>query len=177
MGGGTWRGRAGGGGGDISLPSTEGEHPLYIPSHGHQAPLAANLVEPAQQKLSEAENRLDDAELRLRDMFALSVELLAFRRRQAMQHGFERRRVLWRRRCRGKALVQGGVMRRTSGREQRRDLGRSTGCDIGGTEIAIVAEHRLRPAEIRRQSRQLAQHRFELLLVPRFREGRLLAAC
>ena len=68
-------------------------------------------------------------------------------------------------------------MRRTSGREQRRDLGRSTGYDIGGTEIAIVAEHRLRPAEIRRQSRQLTQHRLDLLLVPRFREGRLLAAC
>jgi hypothetical protein len=40
--------------GNISLPSTEGEHPLYIPSHGDQAPLAANLVA-AQQKLSEAE--------------------------------------------------------------------------------------------------------------------------
>jgi hypothetical protein len=35
----------------------------------------------------------------------------------------------------------------------------------------------LRPAQLRRQSRQLAQHRLDLLLVPRFCEGRLLAAC
>jgi NAD(P)-dependent dehydrogenase (short-subunit alcohol dehydrogenase family) len=63
------------------------------------------------------------------------------------------------------------------GREQRRDLRRSTGCDIGGTEIAMVAEQGLRPPQLRRQCRQLAQHRLDLLLVPRFREGRLLAAC
>jgi len=68
-------------------------------------------------------------------------------------------------------------MRRTSVREQRRDLGRSTGGDIGGTEIAIVAEQGLRSAQLRRQCCQLAQHRLDLLLVPHFREGRLLAAC
>jgi hypothetical protein len=91
-----------------ALPRTEGEHPLDIPGHGHQAPLAANLVEPAQQELSEAENRLDDAEDRLRDVFAPSIELLAFRRRQAMQHGFERRRVLWRWRAAAKRSSKEG---------------------------------------------------------------------
>ena len=62
------------------LPSIQGEDPLHIPSHRHQAPLAPDLVEPAQQELAKAENRLDDAEHRLRDVFALSVELLATRR-------------------------------------------------------------------------------------------------
>ena len=68
-------------------------------------------------------------------------------------------------------------MRRPAERQQRLDPCRSTDRDIRGAEITIVAEHRLRPAEIRRQCRQLAQHRLDLLLVPRFREGRLLAAC
>src|SRR5215472_18129085 len=81
------------------LASIEGEDPLHVPGHRHEAPLAPDLVEAAEQKLSEAENRLDDAEHRLRDVFALSVELLAVRRRPAMQHGFERRRGLWRWRC------------------------------------------------------------------------------
>src|SRR6516225_7803692 len=53
--------------GSTPLPGAEDEDPLYIPGHGHQAPLAANLIEPAQQELSEAQDRLDDAEYRLSD--------------------------------------------------------------------------------------------------------------
>src|SRR6516165_6654348 len=70
--------------GSTPLPGAEDEDPLYIPGHGHQAPLAANLVEPAQQELSKAQDRLDDAEYRIRGVFAPSVEFLAFGRRQAM---------------------------------------------------------------------------------------------
>src|SRR5260370_2894515 len=40
----------------------EGEHPLDVPCHGHEAPLATHLVEPAQQELAESEDRFDDAE-------------------------------------------------------------------------------------------------------------------
>src|SRR5271169_313122 len=161
----------------LSLPGTEGEDPLDVPGHGHQAPLAADLVEPAQQELPKAQNRLDDAEHRLWGVLALAVELLAFGRGQAVHHGFERRRVLRCRRCRGEALVQGRVMRYAAERQQRLDPRRSAGRHIGGAEIAAVAEHLLRRAQIRWQSRQLAQHRLKLLLVPRLREGRLLAAC
>ena len=32
------------------------EHPLHIPGHGHKAPLAADTVDPAQQKLAEAQH-------------------------------------------------------------------------------------------------------------------------
>src|SRR6516225_2595598 len=151
--------------GSTPLPGAEDEDPLYIPGHGHQAPLAANLVEPAQQELSEDQDRLDDAEYRLRAVFAPSVEFLAFGRRQAMDHGFERRRVVRRRWRRGKALVQEGMMRRAAGREQRRDPGRGTSCDIGGAKIAAVAKQRLRLAQIGRQRGQLAQHGLDLLLV------------
>jgi hypothetical protein len=37
----------------FALPSggAKDEHPLQIPSHGHKAPLAADTVDPAQQKL------------------------------------------------------------------------------------------------------------------------------
>jgi hypothetical protein len=45
----------------------------------------------------------------------------AFGRDQAVRHGFERRRVLRCWRCRGKALVQGRVMRCVAEREQRLD--------------------------------------------------------
>jgi hypothetical protein len=37
-------------------------HSLDVPSHGNEAPLAANAVEPAQQKLAESHHRFDDAE-------------------------------------------------------------------------------------------------------------------
>ena len=46
------------------------EHPLHIPGHGHKAPLAADTVDPAQQKLAEAQHRLDDAEHRFRHLLA-----------------------------------------------------------------------------------------------------------
>ena len=55
----------------------EGEHPLDVPSHGHQAPLAAHVVEPTQQKLAESERRFDDAEYRFRSLFAQGIELPA----------------------------------------------------------------------------------------------------
>src|SRR6266478_1821278 len=47
----------------------EGEHPLDVPCHGHEAPLATHLVEPAQQELAESEDRFDDAEHWFRDLF------------------------------------------------------------------------------------------------------------
>ena len=58
----------------------EGEHPLHVPRHGHEAPLAAHPVQPAERKLAEPERRFDDAEHRLRSVFALGVEAAAFRR-------------------------------------------------------------------------------------------------
>ena len=82
--------------------------------------------------------------------FSPGVELLAFGRGQAVHHGFERGRVLRCRRCRGKALIRGRVMRGPAERQQRLDPCRSTGRHIGSAEITIVAEHGLRPAEIRR---------------------------
>ena len=70
------------------MRSAEAErmHPLDVPGHGDEAPLAADASEPAQQKLAESHHRFDDAEHRLRGLFAQTVELFAFgvRRRQAM---------------------------------------------------------------------------------------------
>src|SRR6266404_5464677 len=56
----------------------EGEHPLDVPCHGHEAPLATHLVEPAQQELAESEDRFDDAEHWFRDLFTQRIELPAF---------------------------------------------------------------------------------------------------
>ena len=44
---------------------TERMHPLDVPGHGDEAPLAADAVEPAQQELAESHHRFDDAEHRL----------------------------------------------------------------------------------------------------------------
>jgi hypothetical protein len=52
---------------------TDGEHPLHIPGHSHEAPLAAHLVEPAERELTESERRFDDAEHRFRSLFAQGV--------------------------------------------------------------------------------------------------------
>ena len=93
------------------LPGIESEDPLHVPGHRHQAPFAPDPVEPAQQELAKAENRFDDTEHGFRSVLASSVELLAFGRGQAVRHGFERGWILRCGRCRGKALVQGRVMR------------------------------------------------------------------
>src|ERR1019366_6620786 len=82
-----------------SSGGAEGEHPLDVPCHGHEAPLAAHLVEPAQQELAESEYRFDDAEHRFRGLFAQSIELPAFWRFQPMRHGLDRRWVFRRGRC------------------------------------------------------------------------------
>src|SRR5665811_1515600 len=65
----------------------EGEHPLDVPCHGHEAPLATQIVEPAQQELAESKDRFDDAEHWFRDLFAQRIELPAFWRFQPMRHG------------------------------------------------------------------------------------------
>src|SRR5712675_83413 len=71
----------------------EGEHPLDVPCHGHEAPLATHLVEPAQQELAESEDRFDDAEHWFRDLFTQRIELPAFWRFQPIadlaEHRFE----------------------------------------------------------------------------------------
>src|ERR1700733_15486608 len=45
-------------------------HPLDVPGHCNEAPLAADIVEPAQQELAESHHRFDDAEHRFRSLFA-----------------------------------------------------------------------------------------------------------
>ena len=59
-------------------------HPLDVPGHSNQAPLAADAIEPAQQELAESHHRFDDAEHRLRGLLAQTVEPCGVRRRQAM---------------------------------------------------------------------------------------------
>src|SRR5450759_4834596 len=84
-----------------SSGGAEGEHPLDVPCHGHEAPFAAHLVEPTQQELSKSEYRFDDAEHRFRGLFAQSIELPAFWRFQPIRHGLDRRWVFRRGRCIG----------------------------------------------------------------------------
>ena len=76
-------GRHGRGLGEVSARSrsagAEREHPLDVPGHGDEAPLAADIVEPAQQELAESHHRFDDAEHRFRGLLAQGVELLALR--------------------------------------------------------------------------------------------------
>ena len=48
----------------------QGEQPLPVVGHGHQAPLAADSVEAAEQELAEPQYRFDDAEHRLGGLLA-----------------------------------------------------------------------------------------------------------
>jgi hypothetical protein len=61
--------------------STEAEriHPLDVPTHGDEAPFAANAIETAQQELTESRHRFDNTEHRFRGLLAQGVELLALR--------------------------------------------------------------------------------------------------
>ena len=44
-----------------SVCAGQDEHPLHVPRHGHEVPLAAHIVEATQQELAEPEHRFDDA--------------------------------------------------------------------------------------------------------------------
>src|SRR5450830_1853171 len=150
-----------------SSVGAEGEHPLDVPCHGHEAPLAAHLVEPAQQELAESEYRFDDAEHRFRGLFAQSIELPAFWRFQPMRHGLDRRWVFRRGRCIGEAFGQGWMMRLSAHGDQRLDPCRLAGRHIPRAEIAGIGQQRFGLAQFFRQGVDLAEHRFELLLVVR----------
>src|SRR5260370_2311136 len=97
----------------------EGEHPLDVPCHGHEAPLATHLVEPAQQELAESEDRFDDAGHWFRDLFTQRIELPAFWRFQPMRHALHRRWVFRRGRRIGEALGQRWMMRLSAQGAQR----------------------------------------------------------
>src|ERR1700680_2744221 len=70
--------------------AAERKHSLEVPGHGDEAPLAANLVEAAQQELAEAHYRFDDAEHRFRRLLAQAVKLLALRGAQPPRHPLDR---------------------------------------------------------------------------------------
>src|SRR5712672_2023719 len=145
----------------------EGEHPLDVPCHGHEAPLATHLVEPAQQELAESEDRFDDAEHWFRDLFTQRIELPAFWRFQPMRHGLDRRWVFRRGRWIGEALGQRWMMRLSAHGDQRLDRCRFAGRHIPCAEIAGIGQQRFGLAQFFRQGADLAEHRFELLLVVR----------
>src|SRR6266852_1958223 len=143
----------------------QGVHPLHVPGHRDEAPLTLDLVKATQEELTEAHHRFDDAEHRFRNLLAQGIELLAFGRLQTMAHGRERRRVLRRRRCFGKALRQGRMMRLAAQRNHRIDLCRSAQRHIGVAEVTVVRQQCLRLSQIGRQCLDPLQHRLDLLLV------------
>ena len=54
----------------LSVRGAEGEYPLDVPGHGHEAPFVADIFEAAEQELAESEHGFDDAEHRLRRLLA-----------------------------------------------------------------------------------------------------------
>ena len=128
--------------------SLQHEHPLQVPGHNHEIPLAFDFVQPAQQKLTESEHGLDNAEHRLGSVFAQGVKFLAFGRLQAVGHGLDRRWIFWRSRSRGEALAQGWMMRVPAHGEQRLDRGRLARLYIGLAEVTVVAQQRFDLAQL-----------------------------
>ena len=80
----------------------QGKHPLQIPAHRHQAPLAPSVCQSSQLKLSESHHRFDDPEDRLGRLLAQGVTRVARRGLRAIPQLLHRRcRVRWwRGRCR-----------------------------------------------------------------------------
>src|SRR5450759_190377 len=101
----------------------ERKHPLHVPGHCNEAPLTADVVEPAQQELAESHHGFDDSEHRFRGLFAQGVLLFAVWRPQTIRHGLDGCRVFRRRRRSGKTLAQGPMMRLSAERNQRLDVG------------------------------------------------------
>ena len=54
----------------------ERKHPLHVPGHCNEAPLTADVVEPAQQELAESHHGFNDSEHRFRGLFAQGVLLI-----------------------------------------------------------------------------------------------------
>src|SRR6267378_8174600 len=125
----------------------ERKHPLHVPGHCNEAPLTADIVEPAQQELTESHHRFDDPEHRFRGLFAQGVEFFALWCPQTVGHGLDGRRVFRRRRRSGKPLAQGLMMWLTAECNQRLDFGGLAERHIGLAEIAIVGQQRFGPAE------------------------------
>src|SRR5450759_3940371 len=121
----------------------------------------------AQQELAESKYRFDDAEHWFRDLFAQRIELPAFWRFQPMRHGLDRRWVFRRGRWIGEALGQRWMMRLSAHGDQRLDPCRLAGRYIPRAEIAGIGQQRFGLAQFFRQGVDLAEHRFELLLVVR----------
>src|SRR6201992_3661165 len=69
----------------------EGEQPLHVVGHGHEVPLAADVVEAAEQELAEAERRFDDTEHRFGRVLAQRIQRSALRCLQPMRHRLNRR--------------------------------------------------------------------------------------
>ena len=63
-------------------PWDQGKHALQVPGHGHEVPLAADMIESAEQELAESQHGLDG-------VFALGVELPTLQRLQAVSHEAE----------------------------------------------------------------------------------------
>jgi hypothetical protein len=52
-----------------------GEHPLQIPTHRHQSPLALDVAQSSQEKLSESQRRFDDAKDRFGRLLVQGIKL------------------------------------------------------------------------------------------------------
>ena len=62
-----------------SLVGGEDEHPFHVPSHGHEVPLAPDVVDSSQQKLPEAHDRFDDAKHRFWNLLAQCIKFSSLR--------------------------------------------------------------------------------------------------
>ena len=65
-------------------------HSLDVPTHGDEAPFAANAIKTAQQELAEAHHRFDDAEHRFRGLLAQGVKRFSLWCPQLPSHGLDR---------------------------------------------------------------------------------------
>src|SRR6201999_2071778 len=81
-----------------SARGLQDEHPFHVPGHGHEVPLAPDVVYSSQQELPEAHDRFDDAKHRFWNLLAQCIKFPSLRRVQPVCHGLHRRWALrwWR---------------------------------------------------------------------------------
>src|SRR5215469_16597901 len=146
----------------------QGEHPLQIPTHRHQAPLATHVLQSSQEELAKSHRRFDDPEDRLGRLLAQGIELSARGSLQSMPHLLHcRGRSAWRLRIGCKAFSPALVMALTLERDQRLDARCRTSLDVLLAQISAVSQQALGTSQLFGQPLELLDHRDQLLFIVR----------
>ena len=89
----------------LQRASIQDEQTFHVPSHGHEVPLAPDVIDSSRHELPQAHDRFDDVKYRFRNLLARCIMLPSLRRVRPVCHGLHLRWVLRRHRRLGEAFA------------------------------------------------------------------------